>query len=122
MGHTGPLAAFAPESLPNIADYVKENVAVVTNPAIDREREAEHFSTRVILGSRPDIAGERSEQPFGLLLETPLLLDSGDFPRCGPFRSPAAGGDRNRHPALCRRSGLFYRQTAGMPAASATWT
>ncbi|MEJ2690517.1 MAG: glutamate synthase-related protein, partial [Deltaproteobacteria bacterium] len=79
MGHTGPLAAFVPESMPNIADYVKENVAVVTNPAIDRERETEHFSTRVILGSRPDIAGERSEPPFGLRLETPLLLDSGDF-------------------------------------------
>jgi len=80
MGHTGPLAAFVPESLPNIADYVKENVAVVTNPAIDREREAEHFSTRVILGSRPDIAGERSEPPFGLQLDTPLLLDRGTFP------------------------------------------
>ena len=30
----------------NIADFIKESVAVVTNPAIDRDREVEHFSTR----------------------------------------------------------------------------
>lgn len=75
MGHTGPLAAFVPESLPNIADYAKENVAVVTNPAIDREREAEHFATRVVLGSRPDLTGNRPVAPLGLELATPLLLD-----------------------------------------------
>src|SRR5207248_7617354 len=32
-----------------------ETVAVVTNPAIDREREIEHFSTRVVLGPRPGL-------------------------------------------------------------------
>ncbi len=74
MGHTGPLAAFVPESLPNISDYCKENIAVVTNPAIDREREAEHFSTRVVLGRRPDIDGNKASTPFGLELGTPLLL------------------------------------------------
>jgi glutamate synthase (NADPH) large chain len=76
MGHTGPLAAFVPESWPNISDYCKENIAVVTNPAIDREREAEHFSTRVVLGSRPDIHGEKAVSPLGLELDSPLLLGS----------------------------------------------
>ncbi|HHK60219.1 MAG TPA: glutamate synthase, partial [Desulfobacterales bacterium] len=75
MGHTGPLAAFVPEALPNIADYGKENVAVVTNPAIDREREAEHFSTATIIGSRPDLSGSKPRAPLALQLDLPLLLD-----------------------------------------------
>ncbi len=74
MGHTGPLASFVPESLPNISDYCKENVAVVTNPAIDREREAEHFTTRIVLGSRPDIHGQKSTPPLGLELKSPILV------------------------------------------------
>ncbi len=74
MGYTGPLAALVPDSLPNVADYCKENVAVVTNPAIDREREAEHFSTRVVLGCRPDIDSQKGASPLGLELSTPLLL------------------------------------------------
>lgn len=77
MGHQGPLAAFVPEALPNIADHFKENVAVVTNPAIDREREAEHFTTRVILGDCPDILGEKTPPPVGLELRNPLLLGGG---------------------------------------------
>ena len=79
MGHTGPLAAFVPETLPNISDYFKENVAVVTNPAIDREREAEHFSLQVTLGSRPDFQGNRANPPLGLVLDTPLLLSAQDL-------------------------------------------
>jgi len=74
MGHTGPLACLAPESFPNVADFFKENVAVVTNPAIDRQREAEHFSTRVVLGSRPEMIQKNSDPPLGLDLGTPLLL------------------------------------------------
>jgi glutamate synthase (NADPH/NADH) large chain len=59
LGYDGPLAALSPERQ-NLADYFKETVAVVTNPAIDREREMEHFSTRAIFGRRPsiDAAGE----------------------------------------------------------------
>lgn len=75
MGHTGPLAAFVPETLPNIPDYFKENVAVVTNPAIDREREANHFTTRVVLGSRPVLSHARKDAPTGLELRNPLLLE-----------------------------------------------
>ena len=59
LGYDGPLAALSPERQ-NLADYFKETVAVVTNPAIDREREIEHFSTRALFGRRPslDAAGE----------------------------------------------------------------
>ena len=59
LGYDGPLAALSPERQ-NLADYFKETVAVVTNPAIDREREMEHFSTRSVFGRRPSIeaAGE----------------------------------------------------------------
>ena len=59
LGYDGPLAALSPERQ-NLADYFKETVAVVTNPAIDREREVEHFSTRTVFGRRPSIhaAGE----------------------------------------------------------------
>lgn len=75
MGHQGPLACLEDESLANVSDFFKENVAVVTNPAIDREREAEHFSTAVILGDRPD---NPDRPPVGLRLKTPILL-GGEF-------------------------------------------
>jgi glutamate synthase (NADPH/NADH) large chain len=52
LGYDGPLALLMPEK-PNLAEFFKETVAVVTNPALDREREVEHFSTRTILGRRP---------------------------------------------------------------------
>ena len=54
LGYDGPLAALS-HVRQNIPDFIKESVAVVTNPAIDREREMEHFSTRVILGGRPPL-------------------------------------------------------------------
>jgi len=74
MGYQGPLACFNTDALPNISEYFKENVAVVTNPAIDREREADHFTTRCILGDRPDARSRQSPRPVGLELCTPLLL------------------------------------------------
>jgi glutamate synthase (NADPH/NADH) large chain len=75
MGHQGPLVALMPkDTLPNISEFFKENVAVVTNPAIDREREAEHFTTQVILGDRPDAYGDGEPTPVGLKLGSPLLL------------------------------------------------
>jgi glutamate synthase (NADPH) large chain len=72
LGYDGPLAALSPERQ-NLADYFKETVAVVTNPAIDREREMEHFSTRSVFGRRPsiDAAGEDSgtvETSFPVIL------------------------------------------------------
>ena len=54
LGYDGPLACLSPERQ-NLADYFKESVAVVTNPAIDREREVEHFSCRAVFGPRPPL-------------------------------------------------------------------
>ncbi len=80
LGHGAPLACLNNE-LPNIADFFKENVAVVTNPAVDREREKEHFSTRVILGRRSSMRSVRAESkieikvPFVLVAEGNTFLD-----------------------------------------------
>jgi glutamate synthase (NADPH) large chain len=60
LGYDGPLAALSPERQ-NLADYFKETVAVVTNPAIDREREIEHFSTRAVFGRRPSLDDPASD-------------------------------------------------------------
>ena len=63
LGYDGPLACLSPERQ-NLADFFKESVAVVTNPAIDREREVEHFSCRAVFGPRPPLGrvpGERDD-------------------------------------------------------------
>jgi glutamate synthase (NADPH/NADH) large chain len=73
LGHDAPLAALNPERI-NLADYIKESVAVVTNPAIDRDRETEHFSTRVVIGSRPTLF-KRDASVSVIELTTPLLLE-----------------------------------------------
>ncbi|HEY4743315.1 MAG TPA: glutamate synthase-related protein, partial [Desulfuromonadaceae bacterium] len=70
LGYDGPLAALS-LSRQNLSDYFKEQVAVVTNPAIDRERESEHFSTRVYIGPRPLLRG--APRP-AVELALPLLL------------------------------------------------
>ncbi|MBU8918119.1 glutamate synthase [Bacillus sp. FJAT-29953] len=74
LGHDSPLAALNPERV-NIADYIKESVAVVTNPAIDRDRETEHFSTRVIIGKRPTLFAAAEKAESVIELTTPLLLE-----------------------------------------------
>ncbi|WP_163100627.1 glutamate synthase-related protein [Peribacillus alkalitolerans] len=73
LGHDAPLAALNPERK-NVADFIKESVAVVTNPAIDRDRETEHFSTRVIIGKRPSLLlKEETSQVVELL--SPILVE-----------------------------------------------
>jgi glutamate synthase (NADPH/NADH) large chain len=47
----------------------------VTNPAIDREREVEHFSTQMIIGSRPPLMPSELGDDITLTLDTPLLLE-----------------------------------------------
>lgn len=74
LGHDAPLAAIA-DVRQNIADFIKESVAVVTNPAIDREREMEHFSTRVVLGGRPALFPQSGHAAKALELPSPLLLE-----------------------------------------------
>jgi glutamate synthase (NADPH/NADH) large chain len=73
LGFDRPIAALSPE-ISSLSDYLQETVAVVTNPAIDREREIEHFSTRMVLGCRPSFTGEFADTPR-LEVLTPLLLD-----------------------------------------------
>ncbi|WP_433748244.1 glutamate synthase-related protein [Falsibacillus pallidus] len=73
LGHDAPLAAMDPDRK-NISDFIKESVAVVTNPAIDREREAEHFSLSVFLGFRPSIDGKEENQN-SMHLASPLLIE-----------------------------------------------
>jgi len=76
LGYDGPLAALSPERH-NLADYFKETVAVVTNPAIDREREIEHFSTRAVFGRRPSI-GAAGEDTGTIETSFPVLLGGHD--------------------------------------------
>ncbi|PYE53020.1 glutamate synthase-related protein [Deinococcus yavapaiensis] len=74
LGYDGPIAALRAEK-PNLAEFFKETVAVVTNPAIDREREIEHFSTRVLVGRRP-LPG--SSDGHSVELVTPILAATSD--------------------------------------------
>jgi glutamate synthase (NADPH/NADH) large chain len=90
LGWDGPLAALS-QKRRNLADYFHERVAVVTNPAIDREREADHFSTRVFLGARPTPAGPSEVEQIEL--STPLL-----------FGGPGAE-DEAAHAAAARATG-----------------
>jgi len=85
LGYDGPLAALS-SLRQNIADFFKEQVAVVTNPAIDREREMEHFSTRVVLGPRPVL---RRGGHDAVLLEIPLLTGGRREAKATPDREVA---------------------------------
>ncbi|WP_078408468.1 glutamate synthase-related protein [Priestia abyssalis] len=73
LGHDAPLAAID-SSRKNLADFIKESVAVVTNPAIDRDRETEHFSTRTIIGKRPSLTKNEVEN-YVVELSSPLLIE-----------------------------------------------
>jgi glutamate synthase (NADPH) large chain len=102
MGHQGPLACMDP-GLSNVSDYFKENVAVVTNPAIDREREAEHFSTAVILGDRPD---NPDHPPVGCASKPPSCSEASSPRPCPPWTSwPCAGSTA---PTPWNRSSTFF--------------
>ena len=72
LGFDGPIGCLYP-GIANIADYLQETVAVVTNPALDREREAEHFRLQTYWSARPDL-----DQPFPdpvVVLGHPWLRD-----------------------------------------------
>ena len=74
LGYDGPLASLSKERQ-NISDYFKEAVAVVTNPAIDREREVEHFSTQVVIGARPPLTPNEMGQATTVTLDLSILVD-----------------------------------------------
>lgn len=73
LGFDGPLACIS-DARQNLADYFKESVAVVTNPAVDREREIEHFSVRAVLGARPPVVMRNPAQEQPLLFATRVEL------------------------------------------------
>jgi len=81
LGYDGPLACIHPQGM-NLSDYYQELVAVVTNPALDREREMEHFNTEVWLGKRPPLTPQPAIAE-GLSLATPLIgsVESLPLPR-----------------------------------------
>ena len=80
LGADEPLAPLDADPV-NLADYIKESVAVVTNPAIDREREAEHFSTQVVVGARPSLAyGTVDLSGCSVVLPMPILIGGYPFP------------------------------------------
>ena len=91
LGWDGPLAAIS-QTRVNCADFFKETVAVVTNPAIDRERERAQFSTQVMLGSRPGVGGITPGEDI-LLLGAPLLL--GGHPLLGDLEDMRAVAARH---------------------------
>jgi len=73
LGYDSPLAAL--DGQPHyVSDFLQESVAVVTNPAIDREREIEHFSTRAVIGKRPSLHGQYNPGPR-VEVQAPILLE-----------------------------------------------
>ncbi len=109
LGFDGPLAALSHERQ-NLADFFKESVAVVTNPAIDREREIEHFSTRVVLGRRRPLAPpEGAAHPSA----TPAV-EGGGPSRCELSAPVLLGG----HAAA---AGLEWPAYRALARAAGTW-
>ena len=100
LGWDGPLGPFTPVPMP-LSDYLQETVAVVTNPAIDREREVEHFSTRVVLGRRPADRGRRARA-------APAL-------RAADAHHPRRHAGRRQHRSRCPRCG-GWRSARASPA------
>jgi glutamate synthase (NADPH/NADH) large chain len=80
LGYDGPLAVLARHRV-NIADFFKETVAVVTNPAIDRGREVEVFSTSSLLGAGPTIGQAPDPNDIVVTLKIPVL--TGGHPDLG---------------------------------------
>lgn len=80
LGYDGPLAVLAKHRV-NGADFFKETVAVVTNPAIDHGREAEVFSTSSLLGACPAIG--RAPDPHDILVTLNVPLLTGGHPTLG---------------------------------------
>jgi glutamate synthase (NADPH/NADH) large chain len=108
LGYDGPLAALAEERR-QVADFLHETVAVVTNPAIDREREGEHFSTDVLAGVRPPLPGEgRPAGPF-LRLAAPLVVEV--MPEVPDLATAAAAAD------VARRAGVPAWTDLTLPSA-----
>jgi glutamate synthase (NADPH/NADH) large chain len=126
LGFDGPLAALSPYQQ-NCADYFKEMVAVVTNPAIDREREIEHFSTRVYLGARPSFTKPSPPPEVGVELLLPVILGGhGASTRIPAYREIASEhgtvllDDLLALFALCHRTVLMRQEEDESPVNALT--
>ena len=105
LGYDGPLAAL--DEAPTVSDHFKQEVAVVTNPAIDRDREREQFSLCVLAGQRP--------QPGASGPHVAARLAA-----AGLARGPAVDADRPHRGRgsrrRARRDGRRRAGAAGRPA------
>lgn len=88
LGHDSPHACLNNERQ-NIPDFIKESVAVVTNPAIDRDREMEHFSTRIVVGPRPAVWGQLDQRPRLELLYPVVLEGSNGVDTLAELKQPS---------------------------------
>ena len=115
---TGRSGRSRPVPMP-LSDYLQETVAVVTNPAIDREREVEHFSTRVVLGRRPPDRGRRAGAAAALRAahadhprrDAPRRVQPLSLPEHAPRRR---GPGRGLHGGRAGRVGLARRAPAAL--------
>ncbi len=89
LGYDGPLAALSNTRV-NLADFYKETVAVVTNPAIDRGREVEVFSTSSLFGSCPLVGKAPDPEDILVALKVPIL--TGGHPYLGKPRGCTGSG------------------------------
>lgn len=80
LGWDGPIGAISKTRV-NLSDFFKETVAVVTNPAIDRERERAQFSSTVVLGARPGMG--LAAQAGGRILQLTIPLLAGGHTALG---------------------------------------
>lgn len=93
LGWDGPLGALS-KSRVNIADFFKETVAVVTNPAIDVEREVAQFSTSMVIGARPGV-GTRLNMLDNLYIQSKLPLLTGGHPLLGNAETMTAVAEKH---------------------------
>jgi glutamate synthase (NADPH/NADH) large chain len=103
LGYDGPLAPLSKERQ-NISDYFKEAVAVVTNPAVDREREVEHFSTQTVIGARPPLTPNGMGQDTTVTLDMPILLDGSNAAEAGGTTLDHLIAQFSGHQVTCLRA------------------
>ena len=109
LGYDGPLAALDTANLRLLPDFLQETVAVVTNPAIDREREIEHFSTRTVLGKRPSLGGQYGDAPR-VEVQSPILLE--ELPPAADIRLEEIQTLAHRKGTLCYEDVLAALHTS----------
>ncbi|WP_407655170.1 glutamate synthase-related protein [Alicyclobacillus dauci] len=108
LGFDSPLAALSDEPT-LLSDFLHETVAVVTNPAIDREREIEHFSTRAVLGRRPSFDGLYHQAPR-IEVHAPILLE--ELPKSYSIEFQAIQNLAHRYGTMCYEDALALLHTS----------